>query len=270
LKVLTFPLLFVGLSFCTGTSFSQDQSDSQIIGNDKIVGGVETTIEEHPWQVAIIVWRNGARYLCGGTVISSNWILTAAHCFGKDPTIAKAQAIFGATKYMDAYSSGAAVDVSKIIIHPQYKHGQHDYDLALLNVPQIGNGVVIPMAASNTALSTQETLTVTGWGATKEGGATSDVLLMAQIPYVSNEVCNSPESYNGKVTSTMMCAGNAGGGEDSCQGDSGGPLVKGDTLAKSILVGVVSFGEGCARKLKYGVYIRVSSFRDWIASAMIQ
>jgi trypsin len=262
-------VLLTGFILHPSNAFSQDGQQGPI-GKDKIVGGIETTIEEHPWQAAVIVWRNGARYLCGGTAIASNWILTAAHCFGSDPTKSKAVAILGATKYMEALNSGSTIDVSRVVIHPHYKYGQHEFDLALLRVPDIGAGVVIPMAAPSTELSSQETLTVTGWGATREGGSTTDTLLKAEVPYVSNETCNAPESYDSKVMTTMMCAGNAGGGEDSCKGDSGGPLVKGKTIANSILVGVVSFGEGCARKLKYGVYVRVSSFRDWINETMIQ
>ena len=84
---------------------------------------------------------------------------------------------------------------------------------------------------------------------------------------MANDVCNRPESYDGDITANMMCAGREEGGVDSCQGDSGGPL---STLldGRTTLVGVVSLGEGCARRLKYGVYARVSAAAPWIASTM--
>ena len=89
------------------------------------------------------------------------------------------------------------------------------------------------------------------------------MLLVANVPYVKQEDCNSPAAYNGKIADTMICAGEKDGGVDSCQGDSGGPLVSRESTGP-VLVGVVAFGDGCARKLKYGIYTRVSRYRDWI------
>jgi secreted trypsin-like serine protease len=106
---------------------------------------------------------------------------------------------------------------------------------------------------------------VTGWGRIKEGGAPAHRLLIAPVPYVANDVCNRPESYHGTIKPSMLCAG--GKGKDACQGDSGGPLVL-RTEDGPILIGVVSFGDGCARALKYGVYTRVSSFRSWISTVI--
>jgi secreted trypsin-like serine protease len=96
-----------------------------------------------------------------------------------------------------------------------------------------------------------------------EDGKPSRDLLKATVPNVSVDDCNAPNAYNGLVGEGMLCAGHRDGGVDSCQGDSGGPLVW-RTLDGPVLVGVVSWGEGCARKLRYGVYTRVSAYRDWI------
>ena len=87
------------------------------------------------------------------------------------------------------------------------------------------------------------------------------------MPYADTAVCNDPASYNGGVRPGMMCAGYREGGIDACQGDSGGPLVW-RTPDGPVLVGVVSFGDGCARKLKYGIYTRVSAYREWIDRAI--
>jgi len=78
-------------------------------------------------------------------------------------------------------------------------------------------------------------------------------------------MCNAPNAYNGHIKAGMMCAGYKEGGVDSCNGDSGGSLVW-RTSDGPVLVGVVSFGEGCARKLKYGVYTPVSAYRNWPSS----
>lgn len=123
------------------------------------------------------------------------------------------------------------------------------------------------MATLDTPLELGEKLIVTGWGVT-ETGETSSVLKKAEVPYVTNSTCNEPTSYGGKILNMMMCAGEREGGIDSCQGDSGGPLVKGSNAEDAILVGIVSFGEGCASRLKYGVYTRVGSERDWIRRSM--
>ena len=99
-------------------------------------------------------------------------------------------------------------------------------------------------------------------GVTAEGASSpSRPLLKASVPYVDNTVCNDASAYNGRIKPGMICAGYREGGVDACQGDSGGPLVW-RTSDGPVLVGVVSFGEGCG--LKYGTYTRVSAYRDWI------
>jgi secreted trypsin-like serine protease len=141
-----------------------------------------------------------------------------------------------------------------------------DSDFALLRLSSpVTKGKAIVIASENTQVSEGTSACVTGWGATAEGSSGSIDLLGAEVPVVSNDVCNQPESYGGDVTATMLCAGKKEGGIDSCQGDSGGPLsaqIGGNTT----LIGVVSWGEGCARRLKYGIYSRVSTAASWIAS----
>src|SRR5262249_38683933 len=110
-------------------------------------------------------------------------------------------------------------------------------------------------------------LEVTGWGRTYEGGATSSDLMKATVPYVDSAVCNEPSAYNGSILPGMMCAGLHEGGVDACQGDRGGPLVFRHADGR-LLVGVVSWGEGCARRLKYGIYTRVTTYRDWITAVV--
>ena len=94
------------------------------------------------------------------------------------------------------------------------------------------------------------------------------MLQKVNVPLVSKAACNDKAAYGGDITDTMLCAGYKSGGKDSCQGDSGGPLVVTDANGETVLAGVVSWGEGCARANKYGIYSKVSSAISWIADKM--
>jgi trypsin len=230
------------------------------LGGRRIVGGEKTDIKQHPWQVALNIKRSDGTYLCGGSIIAQKWVLSAAHCFypasPSDTTKAKA----GATNYI---TGGTWTQIERVVVHEKYNPKTQENDLALLKLKSAPGGRVIPLADAAVEVPLGQPLEVTGWGATSEGGDAARDLLKATVPYVENAVCNDPKSYNGGILAGMMCAGHRDGGVDSCQGDSGGPLVW-NTSDGPVLVGVVSFGEGCARQLKYGVYTRVSSYRDWI------
>ncbi|CAG0899025.1 unnamed protein product [Darwinula stevensoni] len=110
-------------------------------------------------------------------------------------------------------------------------------------------------------------VTVTGWGAVGEGSSKSKVLQGVTVPLVNYTLCS--QSYLDVTTlnsNVHICAGLDGGGKDACQGDSGGPLVQKEADGKNYLVGVVSFGLGCARPKYYGIYTRVSTYVNWIHS----
>ena len=129
-------------------------------------------------------------------------------------------------------------------------------------------GKVIPRADASMTVPVGQPLEVTGWGAMSEGGEGSRMLQKVEVPHVDTAVCDAEESYKGKITAGMLCAGYAKGAKDACQGDSGGPLVWHKAGAGNFLVGVVSWGEGCARESKYGVYTRVTAYADWIDQTM--
>src|SRR5262245_22267851 len=226
----------------------------------RIVGGVPTDIKEHPWQVALDV--NGA--LCGGSIIAQNWVLTAAHCFGDARQLNNVRAKAGTT---NRKTGGAWTTAERVVVHENYNANTHEHDLALVKLKTRPAGQMIPLAQPEQQLEACQVLEITGWGRTAEGGAASEILMKATVPYVETTTCNEPDAYNGIIQSGMICAGLREGGVDSCQGDSGGPLVlRGDDGA--VLIGVVSWGEGCARKLKYGVYTRVTPYRDWITKVI--
>jgi secreted trypsin-like serine protease len=125
---------------------------------------------------------------------------------------------------------------------------------------------VSTIAYNTSAANNSGNFTIMGWGATREGGSTSRYLLKATVPFVSDATCQS--SYGSDlVPADMLCAGPLAGGTDTCQGDSGGPMIK-TVNGTPVQVGIVSWGNGCARRNYPGVYTEVSTFASAISSAM--
>ncbi len=230
-----------------------------------IVGGVEVEEFDKAAHQVALVWANTRNQYCGGTIIGKTWVLTAAHCVDlRFSGLLENDDLDVVTGTLTFSSGGHKVDVEKIHIHPNWDRNTLNYDAALLKLSSaVQSGFPISIHSSDTMLTTANTLEVTGWGALSEGGPGSMVLMQAAVPYVENSTCNEVESYDGRVTGVMMCAGKSEGGVDACQGDSGGPIV-GEVDGKNTLVGIVSWGDGCARRLKYGVYTRVSEISDWV------
>jgi secreted trypsin-like serine protease len=157
--------------------------------------------------------------------------------------------------------------VERIVLHPEYNRATNEHDIALVKLKSKASGRVIPRAEAAMTVPVGQELQVTGWVATSEGGGASKVLQKVDVRYADTAACNAPEAYKGQITASMLCAGYPEGGKDACQGDSGGPLVW-RRPDGAFLPGVVSWGEGCARESKYGVYTRVSAYRDWIDQMM--
>ncbi len=243
-----------------------DTRDSNSPGLN-IVGGTEATPGEYPWQARVT--PSGYTIYCGGSLIATQWVLTAAHCvYGKS-----ASSFTITLGDHNAYSNEGTEQtrsVSQIIVHPSYNSSTSDNDVALMKLSsavtlnsRVQTIPLVTSPADDSLVAPGVMATVTGWGATSEGGSSSSVLREVAVPIVSNTTCNSSSSYGGEITANMLCAGYASGGKDSCQGDSGGPLAVANGSSWK-LAGVVSFGNGCARANYYGVYSRVSRFVSWI------
>lgn len=253
------------------TAFAQaDEVQAASSDGVTIVGGEIAEHGEWAWQVLV---RPG-HYLCGGSLIAVDWVMTAAHCVYNGNELFAPESIsvtVGETHRGVQEGTEQTIKVNGVFVHDAYNKWNNDSDIALLHLvtPVVFNDAVkvIPMLtdAYGTLAEAGELATVTGWGTTVEGGYTSSTLMEVAVPIVSNEVCN--DSY-GSISKNMICAGYAEGGKDSCQGDSGGPLVVPDEEGNWYLVGVVSFGYGCARSEYYGVYTRVSMYVNWAEDIM--
>ncbi len=183
-------------------------------------------------------------------------MLTAAHCVdGITPTTI----VTGITYLTER---GQRFSPVKIIKHPYWDPETMDYDYALIKLSGKSSAKTVELLSLELNAGTY--LTVAGWGLTKEDGYISSKLQKVTLPLVSQTTCSKVYP---NLTSRMICAGYASGGKDSCQGDSGGPLVY-KTSSNSYLVGVVSWGEGCAREGKYGVYAKVSAVKNWIETTI--
>ncbi|CAL8117606.1 unnamed protein product [Orchesella dallaii] len=235
----------------------------------KIVGGEIASIKDYPWTVGL---TRGGRPYCGGSLINNYYVATASHCVDGQ-TASRISVVVGEQDYNSA-SDGARpvrIAVSQIIMHERYNNKNIDNDIALLRLAKPvqlgGTNIPVCLPASNQNDFTGETATVAGWGATSQGGSTSSNLRRVMVPILSNTVCNGGKSrYSGKITQNMMCAGLfETGGKDSCQGDSGGPLII-ENGGRRTLVGIVSWGYGCAQAYAPGVYTRVGRYPEWILS----
>lgn len=221
---------------------------------------------QFPWQVSL---HMKGEHMCGGSVVTSQWILTAAHCvYGfADPVNWRVYA--GIT---DLPGHGAQPqNVQRIMYHARYRPRKLDYDIALmkLSTPLVFNGLVEPICLPNHDEQFQDGTMcwISGWGATEDGGEVSLVLRSAMVPLISTKVCTQPDVYPGLISQWMICAGYLEGGIDSCQGDSGGPLACQDSSVWK-LVGATSWGNGCADRNRPGVYTRITQSLSWIRQEM--
>lgn len=224
-----------------------------LFSNEKIVGGQQAVKGEFPFIVSLQAGSYG--HFCGGSLIKKNWVLTAAHCI--EPGYLKTVVIG-----LHNQSDTAGVErftVAETIKHPKWNKNTMEYDYALVRLN--GDSKFPPVALNGKPLSGGVNFVTAGWGTTSESGSVSKILMKVSVPMVSNETCAA--AYPDSITESMVCAGYKEGGKDSCQGDSGGPLIMGSGAAQA-LAGVVSWGEGCARPNKYGVYSNVQVALDWI------
>uniref|UniRef100_A0A8D2D454 trypsin n=1 Tax=Sciurus vulgaris TaxID=55149 RepID=A0A8D2D454_SCIVU len=239
------PLIFVISNFSLSVAFPTNDDD------DKIVGGYTCQKNSLPYQVSL----NIGYHTCGGSLISAQWVVSAAHCYKS-----RMQVRLGEHN-IDVIEGGEQfIDSAKIIRHPSYNQNTYNNDIMLikLNSPATISSRVSTVSLPKSCPSAGTQCLVSGWGNTVSSGSKYPSLLQClDAPVLSDSSCRS--SYPGKITSNMFCLGFLEGGKDSCQGDSGGPVV-----CNGELQGIVSWGYGCALKGKPGVYTKVCNYVNWI------
>ncbi|RMZ99975.1 Serine ase stubble [Brachionus plicatilis] len=253
----------------------------------KIVGGQESLKGDWPWQIAL---NYNGRFICGGSIINSLWIITAAHCVNSNlnPTNYKITAGLHDLTVHDKFTDVRST--SKIIVHPAYSNFGYKNDIALIKLDQklIFSNYIMPACLPDLSFNlTNQDGIATGWGSLLSGGALSRYLMEVQLPILNDTRCK--DKFNGVETTTVICAGDYNLNLDTCQGDSGGPLVvsyeghdhehdhdhdhdhdhehehEHEHHVAYFLVGITSWGYGCGDG---GVYTRTSAFVSWISQTI--
>lgn len=235
----------------------------------KIIGGKPVNGAKYPWTVGLISTHDNQLF-CGGSLIDSRWVMTAAHCI-EGASSSDIKVLVGANE-LDRRSIGEEITLDSVFSHPNYVT---DNDIALLKLSRPAKkGTAIGLASKefDNSLRNNTDLTVAGWGVTSndEDAGTSNKLLEVTVPLRDRQQCitNYQDIDGVTITDNMICAGGITEQKDSCSGDSGGPLFLSDKNGDFQLLGVVSFGSsaGCASSRYPGVYTRVSRYLDWVES----
>nr|XP_028560393.1 serine protease 27-like [Podarcis muralis] len=241
----------------------------QPVLSDRIVGGQASQIGAWPWQVSV-GWKG--RHFCSGSLVAQQWVVSAAHCFRLNP-FSDITVTLGAYQLANRSSKSQTVPVAQVIRNIAFNGTGTRGDIALLRLqrPMNYTPYFLPVCVPFPSAVFPEGMAcfVTGWG-----NIGFDVplpspqkLQQVQVSLIDVDRCNEmfnepPTGYN-PVKDNMICAGYKEGGKDACLGDSGGPLVCAQNDSW-FLVGIVSWGQGCALPYRPGVYTRVTSYGDWL------
>ncbi|XP_038143516.1 tryptase-like [Cyprinodon tularosa] len=270
-----FGYLGVIIFFCNGC-----QSQGLVCGNvavkgSRIIGGQDAQPGAWPWQVYFTTNDSS----CGGSLINDQWVLTAAHCINRDD-LYHTDVHLGVSQLDVSSPNKLTRKLSEIICHPDYHSYTSENDICLLKLsaPINFTNYIQPvcLASENSTFHDGVTSLVTGFGVTDSGQTST--LQEVEVPIVGNNRCTCyyQDLFNIYLllfedldTNNYLCAGLQQGGKDSCQGDSGGPLVvQNQNSSMWVQAGVVSFGEGCAKPMKPGIYTRVSKYQRWISDTV--
>ena len=201
-------------------------------------------------------WWGG--HFCGGSLVREDWVVTAAHCV-QGESASSIDVVIGLHN-VNGTTGNQTRDVAEIIVHPQYNGGSLNNDYALLRLSSPITDFEPIQLCTDTAHDEEPVMSTTmGWGATQSGGSSSNILLEVDVPI--DDSCGNYS--NNEITNNMVCAGYNSGGYDSCQGDSGGPLIMTNDDGEYELIGIVSWGYGCAEPGYPGVYSKIHSRLNW-------
>ncbi|XP_028326184.1 trypsin-like [Gouania willdenowi] len=227
-------------------------------GDGRIIGGEECEPHSRPYMASL----NYGYHYCGGTLISTQWVLSVAHCWYNPYAM---QIILGEHDLRVSEGTEQLMKTDTVIWHPQYDYQTLDYDMMLIKLfhPVEVTKAVAPLPLPTGCPMGGLPCSVSGWGNTvAEGDAVMPSRLQClDVPVVDDEACE--EAYPGMITRRMVCAGHMEGGKDACNGDSGSPMV-----CYGEVHGLVSWGRGCAQPNYPGVYVKVCEFLPWIEETM--
>ncbi|KAL4007300.1 hypothetical protein ACER0C_001152 [Sarotherodon galilaeus] len=234
------------------------------VKNSRIIGGQDATPGNWPWLAFITVFD---QFQCGGSLISDQWVLTAASCV--TPQESGDTAVFlGVQNLTGPFPTVVGRTVNKIICHPDYSHLTHKNDICLLKLSTPVNYTdyirPICLAAENSTFYAGTNTWVTGFGITSNL-TFPNILQEVNVPVVGNNECQCyyEDVQFASITENMICTGLQAGGKSPCFGDGGGPLMI-KKYSVWIQIGIVSFSVGCAQPLRPHVYTRVSQYTKWI------
>lgn len=251
----------------TATAYGDGSAPASAEPASRIVNGEPTTIERHPWQVQITS-EDGSAHRCGGVLVHPRVVLTAAHCLPRPSLLGGGDRVGVYAGRTSRTSGGERLEVSGVHIAPEYRSTSHrnDYGFLTLAAPsRLGVPIQIAGPDERRLWESGRDAVVSGYGyESEDAGRSSDVLRHTTVPILADQTCVDLATYRGVLDpSVMLCAGYLDGRTDACFGDSGGPLaVPADERSASgvgwRLVGLVSFGDGCAQPDAPGVYTRVA------------
>ncbi|XP_032909624.1 acrosin-like [Catharus ustulatus] len=244
-------------------------------GMSRIVGGADALPGAWPWIVSIQhPWVRDLKHLCGGSLIGHQWVLTAAHCFDEVTDITLLYVVIGATQLTQPGPGAQVRHINQVLIHSYYNSENLRYDIALVELDRpVQCSPYIQLACVPDAtlrVSELQDCWIAGWGSTvKRAPKASDRLQEAKVRLIDLQLCNSSRWYAGKIHPHNLCAGYPQGKIDSCQGDSGGPLMCQEKNSDYWwVIGITSWGKGCGRARRPGVYTSTQDFYDWILYLM--
>jgi len=226
---------------------------------DAIVGGEEAVPHSIPWQVSLRRERDDFHF-CGGSVLSANAIVTAAHCTEIWDSPGEVQIVAGGHNNAKPDGLEQRRNVAKLTVHEDYASLKNDIAIWELTEPLLLDERVQPVPMPTMMQESTGSCNVSGWGTLHSGGQTPDQLMVVSVPIVPEGRCQL--EYPFQIAKSMICAGEYG--KDSCQGDSGGPMVCYNADGSGYLGGIVSWGIGCGGLYHPGVYTEVSYFVDWV------
>ncbi|XP_077303197.1 serine protease 33-like [Lithobates pipiens] len=247
---------------------------SPVVSSNRIVGGTDALDGEWPWQVSL---QHANIHICGGSLISPQWVLSAAHCLEGPLEVELLKVYLGPYKLFGSIPS-TFVDVESFIVNENYTKTGDIGDIALLKLahPVTYDKYIMPIClpSSSVTFPCGMECWVTGWGTTSYYGDSpiDGILQKVMTPLIDYKTCdlmyhvNSNENSNTVIIQDeKICSGYRNGLKDACQGDSGGPLVC-KVHGIWYQVGVVSWGEECAAPNRPGVYTLVTAYQAWISS----